>query len=243
MARIWVAARLLARGNFLAVLGLCLTTLLSLPGLPDWVRALLDAGLVAIWAIYAAQLAIILREPLGEELRLRPLRLAVDLLAVIVPPMGLFWPDGQPGPGLFCLIWVLKLLREMAAFRLVMRVLGNEARNIFGVLSIFGIILFLASALGYLFERDSQPQTFGSILQTMWWGVRDALFEACNRSGMVAISQASITTERFGQFRLAEDGNKSFRDGHTRVEPAVLLFPVTPLRSHRNTSFWHQEWH
>ena len=49
--------------------------------------------------------------------------------------------------------------------------LANEARNLLGVMSIFGIVLFVASLAAYLIERDAQPDKFGSIPQAMWWAV------------------------------------------------------------------------
>ena len=49
--------------------------------------------------------------------------------------------------------------------------LANEARNLLGVMSIFGIVLFVAALAAYLIERDAQPRQFGSIPQAMWWAV------------------------------------------------------------------------
>ena len=43
------------------------------------------------------------------------------------------------------------------------KVLANEARNLLGVMSIFGIVLFVAALAAYLIERDAQPDKFGSI--------------------------------------------------------------------------------
>jgi voltage-gated potassium channel len=51
------------------------------------------------------------------------------------------------------------------------RVISNEARNLIGVTSIFGIVLFAAAVAGYIIERDVQPNKFGSIPQAMWWAV------------------------------------------------------------------------
>ena len=72
---------------------------------------------------------------------------------------------------LFCCIWLLKPLRGSIFFRLVGRVLSNEARNLLGVAAVFGILLFGASLAGYLLERNVQPESFGSIPKAMWWAV------------------------------------------------------------------------
>ena len=49
--------------------------------------------------------------------------------------------------------------------------LANEARNLIGVMSIFGIVLFVAALAAYLIERDVQPENSAAFPQAMWWAV------------------------------------------------------------------------
>ena len=155
----------------LAVLGLGAVVALSTPDLTASVRMVLDAELIAIWGIYVLQLlSTVFASPTAES-RSHGLALAVDLLAVVVPFGFLLTETSGRDQSLFCGIWVLKLLRDSTSFRLVGKVLANEARNLIGVMSIFGIVLFVASVAAYLIERDAQPDKFGSIPQAMWWAV------------------------------------------------------------------------
>lgn len=155
----------------LAVVGLVAVAALSLPELPlGWHRAL-QAVLVLIWLAYAAQLFGGLLDRRDHGSGTGGATLFVDLLAVGVPMLSLFLPMNSMDASIFCSIWVVKPLRDLSAFHLVLRVLGNEARNLFGVMALFGIILFLAALIAYLLERHAQPGTFGSIPGAMWWAV------------------------------------------------------------------------
>jgi voltage-gated potassium channel len=97
--------------------------------------------------------------------------LAVDLATVVVPLLGLLPGISERDQGFFCSIWILKLLRNSETFRLVVRVLANEARNLLGVMAMFGMVLFCAALAAHLLERDAQPGTFESIPRAMWWAV------------------------------------------------------------------------
>ena len=157
--------------TLLAVLGLAGVVALSMPDLNEGVRLALDTELVAIWAIYVVELlSSVLARP-AAELRSEGPALTVDLLAVVVPLAFFLTPAGGRDQSLFCGIWILKPLRDSTSFHLVVKVLASEARNLLGVMSIFGIVLFVAALAGYLLERDAQPDKFGSIPQAMWWAV------------------------------------------------------------------------
>ena len=143
---------------------------LSEPGLSGEVRVTFDALLALIWCLFLGQLVL---TPRAE--RPKGAMLLVDLAAVIVPLLaflGVFLIGADlPDPSLACGVWVLKLLRDSTAFRLVAKVLANEARNLLGVMSIFAVVLFVAALIAYAVERNAQPQTFGSIPQAMWWAI------------------------------------------------------------------------
>lgn len=160
-------------GTLPVALGLFAVVVLSEPGLSDTVRLALNALLAVIWCLYLGQLvatALSRRDADAQRAML-----LVDMAAVIVPFAALvatlFMGADLRDPSLACGVWVLKLLRDSTAFRLVARVLANEANNLIGVMSLFGIVLFMAALLAYAVERDAQPQTFGSIPQAMWWAI------------------------------------------------------------------------
>lgn len=157
-------------GGLLAIVGLAAVALLTVPGLPQPTERTLELALVAIWAFFLLQLIGTLFLPQTKDLRQSALAVVVDVLAVCVP-LGAFLLASQNDRSLYCSIWMLRPLRDSTFFRLLGKVLVNEARNLIGVTSIFGIALFSAALAAYLIERNVQPDKFGSIPQAMWWAV------------------------------------------------------------------------
>jgi voltage-gated potassium channel len=66
---------------------------------------------------------------------------------------------------------LLKLLRFTGAFDLLAEVLRNERRPLIAAATVVSIALLLVSTLAYLFEREAQPDKFGSIPAAMYWGI------------------------------------------------------------------------
>ena len=147
-------------------------TLQSLPDLPVNVNR-------TLWVFETVMLTIFAVE-YGLRLWSAPNRLKyalsfwgiIDLLAIL-PALLLLWPDAQ----------VLRTLRIMRVFRLLKllrmrRALAriehalSEARDEL-LLAVFlaGIVLFLAAVGIYHFEREAQPESFGSIPQALWWSL------------------------------------------------------------------------
>jgi voltage-gated potassium channel len=155
---------------FLAIIGLLIVAALTTPGLADVLKGDLEVLLGVIWFCYVLQLVEVLFLQRDRHVLDRVPAIAVDMLAVIVPLIA-FPFSGVRDRSLYCAIWVLKPLRDSTFFRLLSRVLRNEARNLIGVTSIFGIVLFVAALAAYLTERDVQPNAFGSIPLSMWWAV------------------------------------------------------------------------
>ncbi|MDE1990894.1 MAG: cyclic nucleotide-binding domain-containing protein [Rhizobiaceae bacterium] len=154
----------------IAVVGLLAVAALTVPDIAEQTAFDLKVLLVAIWAVYILQLieTLILHEAADGSDRLPAL--TVDVLSVLVPLIAFLFV-GRRDQSLYCAIWLLKPLRNSTFFRLLGRVVSNEARNLIGVTSIFGIVLFGAALAAYLAERDVQPDRFGSIPQAMWWAV------------------------------------------------------------------------
>ena len=86
-------------------------------------------------------------------------------------PAALLSGIAPAGARLFGLVWVLKLVRYTPAFDLLVRVIRNERAPLASVLLAFLIVLLLAATGAYLFERDVQPATFGSIPAALWWAI------------------------------------------------------------------------
>ncbi len=72
---------------------------------------------------------------------------------------------------LFRLVWIFKLVRYNRAFRRLYRALVL-AREEFVLFAGVAFIVFYLSAVGiHYFEREAQPETFGSVFDAMWWAV------------------------------------------------------------------------
>lgn len=154
----------------LAIVGLLTVAALTAPDMGGQTKFILEIVLGCIWAAYVLQLIETLVMPRAKDMRGRAPEIAVDVLAVLVPLAAFLLVRGRD-QSLYCAIWLLKPVRGSTFFRLLGRVLTKEARNLIGVTSIFGIVLFGAALAAYVIERDAQPDKFGSIPLAMWWAV------------------------------------------------------------------------
>ena len=153
-----------------AAAGLAAVAALTTPNMSGRIRLVLAAVLAVIWGVYLLQLTETLLMPPTGDVRKRLPAIAIDVIAVFVP-LAAFLLVGTPDRIFYCSVWLLKPLRNSTFFPLMGRVLTNEAHNLIGVTSVFGIVLFGVALAAYVIERDVQPETFGSIPQAMWWAV------------------------------------------------------------------------
>jgi voltage-gated potassium channel len=95
----------------------------------------------------------------------------IDLLAVMVLPIG--WLSGlnQRDAQLLAIVWTLKYIRESTGLSLILRVMQRSFAALFSVVTVFFVVFLIAATLSYVFERRSQPETFGSIPHAMWWAI------------------------------------------------------------------------
>jgi voltage-gated potassium channel len=154
----------------LAAVGLLTVAALTTPDITGQTRFALQILLICVWAAYVFQLIETLVMQRAKDVRGTGVEIAVDVLAVLIPLVAFLFIRGRD-QSLYCAIWLLKPLRGSTFFRLLGRVLTKEARNLIGVTSIFGIVLFVAALAAYIIERDVQPDKFGSIPLAMWWAV------------------------------------------------------------------------
>jgi len=66
---------------------------------------------------------------------------------------------------------IAKLGRYSKAMQTFGRVFGAKKEELVASAFLLVLLLLIASCLVYYAERDTQPETFGSIPATMWWGV------------------------------------------------------------------------
>ena len=92
----------------------------------------------------------------------------VDFVAAIpfalAPHLGLNldWLDIVP---------IFKLLRHTAAFQFMVEAVYSERRVLWSAAVLMLTLLVFQSSLVYYFEREVQPDKYGSIPAAMWWGI------------------------------------------------------------------------
>jgi voltage-gated potassium channel len=92
----------------------------------------------------------------------------IDLVAAIpfalAPHIGLNldWLDIVP---------IFKLLRHTTAFQFLAEAVYSERRVLWSAAVLMLALLVFQSSLVYFFEREAQPDKFGSIPEAMWWGI------------------------------------------------------------------------
>jgi voltage-gated potassium channel len=69
------------------------------------------------------------------------------------------------------LIRLLKIARYVRALHVIGHVVRRKRAELVVALGVIGLMLLLVSSLMYTIESEAQPDKFGSIPDTMWWGV------------------------------------------------------------------------
>lgn len=72
---------------------------------------------------------------------------------------------------LFRIFRVLKLGRYNRSMRVLGNVIRSKREDLGVTVFSVAILLIIASSIMYYLEHDTQPETFSSILNSMWWGV------------------------------------------------------------------------
>lgn len=97
----------------------------------------------------------------------------IDLAAVLPAYLPMVGVDLRilRGVRLVRLVRVLKLARYSRALRSLGRTFRRKREELALTLSMVGLLVLIASTLMYYAEHTVQPETFGSIPDSMWWGV------------------------------------------------------------------------
>jgi voltage-gated potassium channel len=130
---------------------------------------LAHGALVVVWLLFCLEIAARLRDAGAQRWSyVRSAGGLFDLASIVLPIV--VGACGAPRDAvLSCGVWVLKFARESTAVRLLGRVLSQAGRNLLSVMSVFGVVLFLAALVAHVLERDAQPEDFGSIPAALWW--------------------------------------------------------------------------
>ncbi|MGH1416394.1 MAG: ion transporter [Pelagimonas sp.] len=138
----------------------------------------------------------------------------IDILS-IVPALLFLIPDSEVlrTLRLMRIFRLLKLLRmRRAILRLEHAISSNrEEMLLFGVLA--AIVLFLAAVGIYHFEKDAQPEIFGSIPQSAWWAI------------------ATLTTVGYGDVYPVTTGGRVFTAITLLVGLGIVAIPAGLITS------------
>lgn len=72
---------------------------------------------------------------------------------------------------LFRLFWLLKLGRYSTTVSRMDDVIRSKGKELTAAFSLVGVLIILAAAGMWFFEKDTQPDKFGTIPLAMWWSV------------------------------------------------------------------------
>jgi voltage-gated potassium channel len=95
----------------------------------------------------------------------------VDLASSALPPAAVAVGVGSHDAQLFCAVWALEYVRYSVGLGLMMRVVRQAGGALLSVLTVFFVVLLLAGTAAHIFEREAQPEAFGSIPAAMWWAI------------------------------------------------------------------------
>jgi voltage-gated potassium channel len=137
-----------------------------------WHRVL--SGIVfLVWGLIATQFIVGLwtvRVAPGRCSYLASAEGTIDLAATIALPVG--WLLTSPSDALlFALVWTLRYIRHTSGLALFWRIMQRSRTPLLSIASLFVVIFLTAATLAYVFERDAQPETFGSVPRAMWWAI------------------------------------------------------------------------
>lgn len=140
----------------------------------------------------------------------------VDLLAILPFYMimfGLFGNADMRFLRAVRLLRVLKLTRYSPALNMLIATMAENGRNLAAAFSILLTVMLLAASGIYYFERDAQPEDFGSIPAAMWWAF------------------ATLTTVGYGDVTPITVGGKIFGACITVVGLGMVALPTGILAS------------
>jgi len=168
-------SRNMTRAAHIAVVaGVILMTLLTVEPAYALMHRWIDALLWVCLAFFVFEWVVRLRHAMMTQrlpAYLLSARGLVDTASALAVPVALALGAEPKTAWLLGMLWLLKGLPGIRGLRQLRRVIVHESGPLFSVLVIFLMVLFLASVLVYLLERDVQPATFGSIPAALWWAV------------------------------------------------------------------------
>lgn len=137
-------------------------------------QRLILAAIMAIWACISVEFLVKLYRARAKGGPLRYLGSTeglIGLASVLALPAGWLLASDPTDISLYGLIWSLRYIRGDSGLAIFGRVIERSRKALLSLAGAFVVIFLISSTLAYLFERSLQPETFGSIPETMWWAI------------------------------------------------------------------------
>ena len=139
----------------------------------------------------------------------------VDLLAILPFYLALLGPSALDLRILraFRLLRIFKLTRYSQSMTLVLKAMTDHMRSFIAAITILLVVMLLAASGMYVFEKEAQPEAFGSIPHAMWWAF------------------ATLTTVGYGDVTPITMWGKVFGAAITVVGVGMVALPAGILAS------------
>ncbi len=95
----------------------------------------------------------------------------IDLLAVLSGLLPMIFEVDLRVLRALRMLRLLKFSRYFKVMNLLLGVLKEEKQSFFAAMFLLVIAMLIASTGIYMFEKDAQPDKFGSIPEAMWWAI------------------------------------------------------------------------
>jgi voltage-gated potassium channel len=95
----------------------------------------------------------------------------IDLAGAAALPLGWLLVSDPRDARLFALVWALRYMRHSTGLVMLWRVMRRSRVALISIAGLFLVVTLTGATLAYVFERDVQPEAFGSIGLTLWWAV------------------------------------------------------------------------
>src|SRR4051812_46072713 len=135
-----------------------------------WLESVLWLCLCFFIFEWLVRLAHTIRAKHGLKYAISP-QGVLDASSALGAPIALTAGLDPRSAWLISVIWLLKLVPGIPGLRQLRRVLLLESGPLLSVLALFVMVLFLASVVVHVLERNAQPAAFGSLPATLWWAV------------------------------------------------------------------------
>lgn len=164
----------LTLSNGLTTVGLLAMILGTSPTVGEPWRRFLFGTVILVWGLIATKFIFGFwtapSRPVRHAYLASPEGL-IDLAAVFALPLGWLLAPTPSDALLFALIWALRYIRHTSGLTLFWRIMQRSRTPLLSIASLFVVIFLTAATLAYVFERNAQPEAFGSVPRAMWWAI------------------------------------------------------------------------